>query len=168
VLVHQPSGERLVLMLSAGPGQVRDMTIIADAWKAVGVEPNIYQIPPALDRDRQTRSTLPGGGVSQAPGDQFYTYKLHSSAITTAANSWSGLNRGGYNNPRVDPILEQLVTTIDPTQRVALNRELLQEQMGDIAIMPLNWPVRTALALKSVQGVTGSSTWNINEWDKQS
>jgi len=63
-------------------------------------------------------------------------------------------------------ILDKLVTTIDLSQRIALNRELLQEQMGDLAIMPLNWPVRAALVLKGVQGVQGGTTWNINEWDK--
>src|SRR5207244_6112251 len=58
VLVHQPSGERMELMAYAGPGQLRDATIVADGWKAAGVDVNIYTIPPALDRDRETRSTL--------------------------------------------------------------------------------------------------------------
>jgi len=81
----------------AGPAQARDQTVIADGWKAVGVDVNLYTIPPALDRERQTRSTLPGAGISQAPAEQFSTYKLQPApspprrtggpALTAAATS---------------------------------------------------------------------------------
>jgi len=167
VLEHQQSGERLELMLYGGPAQFKDLNVIDDEWKSVGVDVDLYVVPPELDRDRQTRSTLPGAGSVQAPGEQFYTDRMHSKGITSPTNGWSGLNRGGYSNPNVDLLLDQLVATIDQSARLPLHQALLQEQMGDVALMPLNWPVRLVLVLNGVQGVTGGSTWNINEWDKK-
>lgn len=104
--------------------------MIVSGWKTVGVEPKLYTIPRALERDREHRSTLAGTGIVQVPADAFYADRLHSRSISTAANGWSGPNRGGYVNPRVDAVLDRLVMTIDPIQRMSLHRELLQEQMG--------------------------------------
>jgi hypothetical protein len=55
--------------------------------------------------------------------------------------------------------------TIDPTQRNSLHRELLQEQMGDVALMPMYWRVANALFRAGVRGVNSGDTWNAYEWD---
>jgi peptide/nickel transport system substrate-binding protein len=166
VLVHRESGERFRLMVYGSRASVREATIIGDGWKAVGVEPNLYVIPPALDRDRQHRSTLPGLGLVGSPADEFSSVRLHSRSMTSEANGWSGPNRGGYSNPRVDALLDRLVATIDPRARIQLQQQLLEEQMGDVALMPLYWPVEPTLVLKSVRGVQDRSTWNVWRWQK--
>jgi peptide/nickel transport system substrate-binding protein len=164
VLVHQASGDRFELMLAGAPGRIKDMTLIGDGWKTVGVEAELYTIPPALDRDREHRSTLPGVGFVGTSGEDFYGDRLHSNFITSASNRWSGSNRGGYSNPRVDALLERLGVTIEPSERLSLHHALLQEQMGDVALMPLYWRADMALALKRVHGVVGRTTWNVHEW----
>jgi peptide/nickel transport system substrate-binding protein len=95
--------------------------------------------------------------------------RLHSSQITSAANRWTGRNPGGYANPRVDSVLNLLNTTIDATQRIALHRELLREQMGDVALFPLYWEVSPVLMVQGVKGpkvVRNEVTANIFSWDK--
>lgn len=164
VLLHQASGERFELMLAGAPGRIREITLIGEGWKTAGVEVELYTIPPALDRDREHRSTLPGVGFVGASGEDFYADRLHSKFMTTAANRWSGPNRGGYSNPRVDALLEKLVVTIEPVERLTLHHALLQEQMGDVALMPLFWRADIALALKRVHNVVGRTTWNVLEW----
>jgi peptide/nickel transport system substrate-binding protein len=112
----------------------------------------------------------PGPLFTNPSGERFYTDRLDSRQMPTAANRWSGFNRGGYNTPRVDGLLDQLNVTIDPRERLPLHRELLQAQMGDVALMPLYWEVVPTLMLKGVTGpkhVRNDSTHNIFEWNKQ-
>ena len=46
-------------------------------------------------------------------------------------------------------------------------KDLLQELIGDIALMPMYWPVEPNLAVKGVGGVKGRDGWNFHEWTKQ-
>ena len=79
---------------------------------------------------------------------------------TAGAENW-----GGYTNPRVDTVLERLIATIPPAERLPLQRELLQVTLDDVAIAPLYWNVAPVLALENVKGLpdTGgnSPTWNF-------
>jgi peptide/nickel transport system substrate-binding protein len=173
VLVHTESGERFEIQVygsqvaSVGPEQ----GVIGDGWKTIGAQVAPYVIPSALGGDREFRSKLSGAGLNGTPTDAFYTDRLHSRYITSPANRWIGGNRGGYSNPAVDVLLDRLIVTVDSTQRIALHRELLGEQMGDVALMPLYWDIRPTLALRDVRGIRkplGSNmTWNIWEWDRQ-
>jgi peptide/nickel transport system substrate-binding protein len=97
--------------------------------------------------------------------------RLHTRNVTSEANRWVGSNRGGYSNPRVDDLLDRMVVTIAPAERLALHHELLREQMGDVALMPLYWDLDPILMLKGVRGVATPSgavnLANILQWDKE-
>ena len=172
MLVHNQSGERFVLEL-AGPARValqRQQAIIADAWKPIGVEGEIFVVPSALDLIPETRSTRPGIYLGSIAAERyFFQDQLHTREITTAAN-WSLRNRGGYSNPAVDAIFDQLKVTIDERQRVGLQRDLVRASMADVALWPFFWDVYPVLALSSVKAKIepskGGTLTNILEWDK--
>ena len=44
--------------------------------------------------------------------------------------------------------------TIAPAERLALHRQLLQDQLGDLALMPLYWDLDPTLMLKGVNVTT--------------
>ena len=168
-LVHQTNGERFEIMLysSQGANVERAVNVIADDWKALGAEVELYTIPIALAADREHRSKLPGAGFTGGVGfDAFSSDRLHSRFITSAANRWSASNRGAYSNARVDDILDRLVVTIAPSERINLHRDLLREQMGDIAIMPLYWDIRVVPAVQGVRNLD-TGAWNLFEWTKE-
>ncbi len=168
ILVHGPSGERFAIDLYGSQGSRTDKEepIIADGWKAVGAQVGQFSIPAALGSDREYRSKLSGVNLSGGVGfDDFTSDRLHSKFISSEATRWNGGNRGGYNNPAVDAILDRLVVTVAPEERLRLHRELLGEQMGDVALMPLYWQVDPALALNGVRGFD-LTTWNFFAWDK--
>ena len=101
--------------------------------------------------------------------EQFYVNRLDSRYKTSAATRWTGQNRGGYENPKVDVLYSQLTTTIDPRARVPVLGELVKEIMGDVAMMPFYWEV---LPVLKVQGIkdhrvrTGNNTWFFFDWDR--
>jgi peptide/nickel transport system substrate-binding protein len=166
------TGELFQLRLWNTPSSAadREMNALADSWKSVGVLTELYLIPTALTSDRQHRATLPGAGLTGVPYGDFWVDRLHSRNMTGEANRWVGSNRGGYNNPKVDELLDRLVVTISPAERLVLHRQLLHEQLGDVALMPLYYDLDPTLTLKGVRGVTtprgAVNLANVLAWDK--
>jgi peptide/nickel transport system substrate-binding protein len=171
VLTHQPSGERFQVQIQLRPGDEaqRAGAIIADGWKAVGALVDFDTLTPGVANDGQYLSTRPGPALISPSGYNFYDRRLHSMGIPRAETRWTGNNRGGYSNPRVDALLDKLAVTVGDRERIPLHADLLREQMGDIALMPLYWEV---LPILMVRGVTGpymqgsDATPNIFDWNK--
>jgi len=121
--------------------------------------------------DREANGTRPGLNVTAPSAPSFPDKgRLHSGAIASPANLWAGNNAGGYSNPKVDALLDQLTATIDPRERLPLHQQLVREQIGDVGVMPLYWEVTGVLMVRGVRGpkiVNQSATQNIFEWDRQ-
>ncbi len=171
MLVHQPSGERFDynVQIRAGSGPLKQASIIQDYWKAVGVTLDIETLTPATAVDNKYIGTKPGASMITASGGNYYGRRLHSQAIPTEANRYTGNNRGQFNNPAVDGILGKLPITINEAERGALHRQLLELTMGVVFYHPFYWDVRPTLMLKGVTGpklVNQASAGNIWEWDK--
>jgi ABC-type transport system substrate-binding protein len=134
------------------------------------VRVQIDTIPPARVGDRPYEATVPGLSLTgNLTPERWYTQRTHSKLIASDATRWGGGNKGGYSNPKVDAILDGLQVTIDPRERIALHRALLQEQMGDVALMPLYWEYAPIFMRKGVKdSVVGTRTgYRFSEWDKE-
>src|SRR5207244_3933759 len=111
-------------------------TIAADVWKPFGVKINVGIIPPALLGNREYESGYPGLFVTNVQTDQFtsngYVGRLDSRQVSAPANRFNATNRGGYTNPKVDALYDQLAAAIDPKAQVPFHRALLQEIMSDV------------------------------------
>jgi peptide/nickel transport system substrate-binding protein len=172
MLISEGTAEPFTLRLWTTPSSAaeREMNAVADNWKSVGVQMDLYVVPTALARDRQHRAQLPGAGLTGVPYDAFWVDRLHSRNVTSEANRWIGSNRGGYSNAKVDDVLDRLVVTIAPTERLALHRQLLLEQMADVALMPLYYDLDPTIMLKGVRGVATANgavnLANVLAWDK--
>ena len=111
-----------------------------------------YTIPAVRESDREYQATLPTIIISSNLGpEEWYMARLNSKYIASAADRWTGRNKLGYSNPQADQLFDRLQTTIDPGQRNALHRELVQLETSEVAYMPLYWEVLPLLALKGVK-----------------
>lgn len=120
-----------------------------------------------VDAALEALSTSPGAWMGTQLFYNMYTDRFHSRATAAPSNRWTGRNRSGYNSPRLDAILDQLVATVAPAERIPLHRELLQEQMGNLVVMPLHWDFNPYFITRGVRGVGNASAWNLFEWDKE-
>jgi peptide/nickel transport system substrate-binding protein len=172
-LVHQPSGERFELEFRGLPGSATERLVatILDTWKASGAQPEIKDFPPAIASDPEFRVTFPGAGITGNVNDMFSTGVLDSRQMATAATRWVGNNRSGYSNPAMNALYDRLNVTIEPNERVALQRSMVEEAMGDAAFIPLYFDVAPVFSLRGVRNigemVDNSSTWNMFEWNKE-
>ncbi len=169
VLVDQRTGERFEIQLSLmEPKDERQQAIVADHWKALGAVVSFWTY--VKPRDRELEALQPGGVLASPKAYEIpYNSRIYSGNISTAANRWTGRDRGGYVNAAVDDTLERLAVTIDPRETVALHRQLVQQALGDIAMMPMYFDVNPVLILKGVKGPVGGTQleWNFFDWNKE-
>jgi len=172
VLVNQTTGDRFQTELRADKsgGDEKAQIVVAENWKAVGLQIEQVVIPVAKRADNEYLSTSPGAYLAHPSDFQFWTARFHSRNVASPANRWGGVNRGGYVNPEVDVLLDKLLVTFGEREQVDLHRQLLKEQLGTVALMPLWWNTEPTLMLKGIKGpllVRNTATWNIFDWDKE-
>ena len=173
-LFNQATGERFETEIWGLTGQTfaieRQLSIIADGWKSIGAQVTFQGVPPNRLSDAQYVAEHPGPLFTSFAARQFHTDRMSSRAIPSASNRWSGFNRGGYQNARVDELFQSLNVTLDSALRLEAQRDLVQELMGTVALMPLYWEVVPTLMVKGVRGprhVGTETTRNIFDWDRE-
>jgi len=167
------AGDRFEVALWGLTGQVfgieRQLSIIADGWKSLGAQVEFQPVPTSRLSDAAYVAQHPGPLLTSFAARQYHTDRMSSRAIPGESNRWSGFNRGGYSTPRVDAIFDGLNSTIDRRQRLTFQRDLVQELMGNVVLMPLYWEIVPTLMVKGVRGPkhgATESTRNIFEWDR--
>ncbi|MEA2638689.1 MAG: peptide/nickel transport system substrate-binding protein [Chloroflexota bacterium] len=171
-LANSQTGERFVAEFWANTKAVvagdRQGSIIAQNWKQLGADFTIHPIPAALANDREYGSKYPTISITRTPDDNFLD-RMDSRFIAGPANDWSGRNKMGYVNPRVDGLLDRIAVAVEPTDRAQVARELAQELMGDAAVIPLYWEAHPVIAAPGVKATTqpNNAGWDAFTWDKR-
>lgn len=167
-------GERVTIPLwTTEGGQWQDeMAITGDYWKAIGVGVDQYVIPTAQSRDRRLRATFPGfSSTSAGPVFLNIARSFHSGECSSERTRWVGANRGCYQNPGVDQIVDELLASVDPAVHRRLGGDLVRLYTEELPGLPLYFTIQVIFFREGVSGVvggarpSGSDTWNIAEWD---
>ena len=169
VLTNQANGEVFAVQarFDVDADSEKLMTIVANDWTALGAQVSITALTAAQKNDNEFRAKFTGAHGRAAPGfPDSLVSQLHSKLQASDATRWVG-GRTGYSNPRADELLDRFPATIERQAQVNLQKELLQELIGDVALMPMYWPVEPNLALRGVSGVSGRDGWNFHEWTKR-
>jgi peptide/nickel transport system substrate-binding protein len=165
------SGKSLSVELWAYAGASGDseVAILSDAWKRAGFEVSGYLIPPARAQDLELVSTHPGLRIDQTPfeGDTPMA-KAFSGRIATAANRWSGSNRGGYASPEFDRLLNEFQMALERTKRGEAAVRAFKFLSDDLPLLPLYYSPRPVAVTNSLRGVNQGPrdvAWNqITQW----
>jgi peptide/nickel transport system substrate-binding protein len=143
------------------------MASIGDYWKTLGAQVTLTKLSNAQKNDNAIRARFPGVH-GRATGD-FPSGLLHQYGgkyQASAETGWLG-GRTGYNNPRVDDLLERYQISVGEAARNAVMKDLLQEMIGDLGFVPLYWPVEPAVASAGLSGVNSRDAWNFQQWKKE-
>jgi ABC-type transport system substrate-binding protein len=155
--------------VNSGSAEVQVPTIIADAWKAVGVNAGLDIVPAAQLADPRVRSSYTAARVGQR-GPTMDGFHFVSSKIPQPPR-FNEANYGSFSDPEVDRLQHLTITSFDETERkqaaVGINRI-----MTDVAAYsPLYYQADLLVAKSTLTGpvgpgLTGSSvTWNVFEWE---
>lgn len=168
------TGEPVVFPFWGGQSEAggRETAIIHDSWKSNGIIIEPVVRPQALLQDLKFRANFPSIETTSIPlkfpGN---IQRAYGALCPTEQSRWAGGNRGCYQNPEMDRIVEALGAAIDPVDQQRLYRELAKMQSEDLPIFPLYFPVNLSLLREGVVGVKGNTKpasslmWNVSEWD---
>jgi peptide/nickel transport system substrate-binding protein len=168
VLVHQQSGERFELPLWSRPatGGEQELLMIADNFKAVGIDSSINVISGAQASDRSYEATRPGLSTTKPGAIGLPGPRLYSKEIASESNRWSGENKFAYSNPRFDALVDRFLSNIDPKEEVNLQRQMVQEVIGEAGILPIYWYTQITIAREGVS-VGNGHYLTMFDWTKQ-
>ena len=114
--VVNAAGQPLELEAYSNADQERAATIIIDNWKSVGVSSSVFVIPQARARDGELGSSFPAARVSSR-GIRPDNFIWIADEFPTAANRWSGSNRGSFFDAEIDRLQSTRMTSLDESQR---------------------------------------------------
>lgn len=145
---------------------------LQDQWKQVGIEVNIKNEPARVffgETTKKRKFDLAMYAWVSSP-ENIPRSTLHSSAIPTPKNGYSGQNQPGWNNPTVDKTLEALEVEFDPKKRLELAWELQKLYTEDAPVIPLYYRSDVSVIPPNLKGykVPGHQfheTGKIEEWN---
>jgi ABC-type transport system substrate-binding protein len=165
---------RLDFIVSAGAENERVQAILTDSWKRAGFDTYPAVLSQADARDFSTRHNFPGlaqrGG---APAESHFV----AAEIGSAANRWSGDNRGGWTIPEYERLFTAFNSTLDPAERRRLSVQMLTMVNDIVMAYPVYFRIDVRTWVPSLSGpdvgttgfglVTQGTTnhWNIHEWE---
>jgi peptide/nickel transport system substrate-binding protein len=145
----------------------QENTIIVEQLKRFGFDATSKMFPSAGSREDRARQ--PG---MQAGGSNLIT-GYHSDLIPTAANRWSGGNRGNYANPELDRLIDQFLMEVAPEEILRLTIQMEKLVSADVPGIFLYWHSRAWNHVVNLKGPkvrlspngAGSPMRNIHEWE---
>jgi peptide/nickel transport system substrate-binding protein len=164
------AGEPVATSLWTTTGE-REIAIVADYWKAVGITTGLTVLGEALTRDIRLRASYPGFDFTRIPiAFENMLNRTYSAQCPTEQNRWIGNNRGCYHNGANDRVIDTLRTAIDPDEQRRLYRDLIRGQTEDLPVLPLYFDVSAWLLREGIVGPNVSSErsgllWNVETWD---
>jgi peptide/nickel transport system substrate-binding protein len=144
-------------------------------WKAIGVSSQIQPLTAFQLRDAEARASFTGGDMTNNPmgGGLAAVRRFESAQIPTSTNRYAGTNRGSFNDPQWDTIGAQIRTSLDESERIALEGQLLAIFSAQLPALPMNFEIQAVPAggFTGIKPVTGTAhtgnimhTTNAHEW----
>jgi peptide/nickel transport system substrate-binding protein len=164
------SGERFRpdFQTQAGSQFERHQSMMTDTWWRAGMEVQPSILPAARSRDGETRNTFPGLGwsVLGVRGEENFI----TSQIGTAANRWTGSNRGGWSNADYDRLWKGYQTTLEQPERYRQQVQMAKIISEELPGFVLYYNPVVVAHVSSLRGPTIPASgitnfWNAHEWE---
>lgn len=94
---------------------------------------------------------------------------LHSASIPSEKNSWSGQNSGGWVNPKVDKLIDDLEAELNPKKRAEIGKQINELYAEDVPVLPVYFRQNNSVTPKGLKGfvLIGHKmyeTLNVEDW----
>ena len=161
---YDAAGNRLRLRLSTTAGnKMREVAqvYLQDQWRAIGIDARIQNEPARIFFGQSMRRRTYDGAAmyawTQSPENVPRT-TVHSEAIPTEQNGWSGQNNPGWANPEVDRLIDELEAEFDPDRRLELIHGILWHYTSDVPVIPLYYRSNNSVTPANLTGYRLSAT----------
>lgn len=104
-------------------------------WRQVGVESTIRVTPPARSQDREYVQAFPAVDLTGVGDGDKVLSRVHAAFAPTARNGYAGNNRGHYDNPRMNDLIDRYRSTLVEAERGRLIRQIADMIAEETPIM---------------------------------
>ena len=172
---HNAAGERLTLELMTTAGnRTRELVeqVLQSQWRQVGIDARIRNEPARVFfGETVAKRKFTGAAMFawlSAPESVPRT-TLRSDQIPSADNNWSGQNYTGFNDARMDDLIDRIEVELDRGARKVLWGRLQRLYAEELPVIPLYWRANAYILPKWLEGVRptghlGTTTLWIEEW----
>ncbi len=174
--IRRKDGKKLLFtLMTTAQDKSREQVqlFLQHEWKKVGIETRIKNEPGRVFFGETVKKAkyphMAMYAFIQSPDAPPFSTLL-SSSIPTAENGYSGQNRPGYVNTKVDTALETIKTEFDLEKRKQLMQVVLYEYTKDVPVIPLYMRSENAIVPKNMRNFRLSghqflSSLEANKWD---
>ena len=171
------AGEELVLEIMTTAGnRSRELVqqVLQGQWRELGIEVRIRNEPARVffgETVSKRRFSAMAMFAWVSSPEAVPRTTLHSSQISTEENAWSGQNKTGFSNARVDALIDAMEVELDRDRRLAMWAELQRIYAEELPVLPLYWRANAFVLPRWLRGLrpTGhqftSSLW-VEEWHR--
>ncbi len=146
--------------------------VLQSQWREIGVDVRLRNEPPrVLFGETIAKRKFTGMAMFAwlSSPQNIPRTTLHSEMIPTEENAWAGQNYTGYNNPRMDTVIDDLELVCEEEANQALWQELQTTYATDLPAIPLYFRSQPFILPKNLTGLTPtghqySSTHWVEEW----
>ena len=172
-LRHRSDGRRFRNAISATGGITPEVPAYADYWRRIGIEVEEIAIPTSQVRNAEYRALFPSWEASAQGGGDGILGRLQGPAAT-AQTRWVG-NRGGYDDPRTQTLIEGYRASISQTEQFQAMKAISDLVAAELPILVLFGTADYIGVRKGVKafddekggggGPYGTHTRNAHLWD---
>jgi len=172
-----PQGRRFATVLWTTEGDEKEIAVIADYWKQIGVATEQYVVAGAIVRDRGARSKYPGFETSARGSGDSILARVDSRTSAGPRNNYSGANRGHYVNPHMDDLIDRYRQSPGERDQVAAIKALSDYMAAELPLMLLYYNPTTPAARSGIRAFDdfrggseasrpfGTFSRNAHEWE---
>src|SRR5581483_3537830 len=113
----------------------KQITAIADMWKRVGIDSSVLVQPPALAQDREYGQSYAGVELTGSGDGDRILNRIYGPVTPSSRNNFAGTNRGHYENPQADRLIEQYRSSIGESEQSAIMRQIADLVGQDLPIL---------------------------------
>jgi len=148
-----PDGGHFTTALWTTEGSENEIAAIADYWKQIGVAADQYVFSGAIVRDRAARSKYPGFETSARGGGDSVLARVDGRNTATAANAYSGANRGQYASPQLDALIDRYVRSVSLQDQGTAIKAVSDFMVADLPVALLYFNPANPAVRKGVQAL---------------
>jgi peptide/nickel transport system substrate-binding protein len=169
-LLRDADGQQLAIEIRTTDQEILHVPsalAVADYWSRLGIAAEVNTLPQLRLTDRPYLATYPafhmttgGQGLESSA-----MLRWRSSQTPVPENQFAGQNRGRYQNPVLDGLVERYAGTIPRAERLQVLGQILHLQTDQLTMLPLFYRADgVILGPKRLKNVTGPNVWNVHLW----
>lgn len=169
------AGDPIEIAIRSTSSNVREMGIIAQGWRDLGLRVSEEPVPGNLTSDRPYRATFPGLEITaQMNGDQILA--RFDGRLCPRPPRFAGAQGGCYSNTELDGLIDKLHGTLDIREQGLVLKNIGDLFASELVMLPLYFAVNLAAVRKGVQalddfagapmGSAAQISRNAHLWDR--